>query len=140
MINIKKIKPIFTKVLTTTERYLSDIYVGNIIQATKGSIKEYQRVVAIGDTVRNVKVGDLVMINPSRYIKKKYDEDSLRNDIVDNPKVSIDIPIVVMDDKDYFLIDENDISYIIEDFEVLPDKKPKKADIIMPKKTKLILN
>lgn len=133
MLKIKNIRPVFTGVLTTTDKYENDVVVNGIIQNTAGKVKEYQKVVAVGNMVRNVKEGDLVVIDPSRYSKKRYDDNSLREDIVDNPIVSIDIPIVTMDDKDYFLIQENDISYVITDYEEVPDEKPKAKTIILPK-------
>ena len=42
-----------------------------IILKTVGSVKEYQKVIAVCSMVRDIKVGDLVAINPSKYIKKK---------------------------------------------------------------------
>lgn len=137
MLKIKSVKPLFTGIVTTTDRYDKDLFVNGIIQNVAGKIKEYQKVVAVGDTVRGIKVGDLVVINPVRYMKKKYNDNSLREDIVDNPTISIDIPVITMESGDYFLIEDRDVSYVISDFEEVPDEEPKvkakTAKLILPK-------
>ena len=82
--DIKKIRPLFNAVVTTTISYTeSELKVGGIIDSSKIQmpIKEYQTVVAVGPTVKGINVGDLVKINPSRYIVRKYKEDSVKNDI-----------------------------------------------------------
>ena len=69
MINIKKIRPLFTKIVTTLDRYEEDqITEGGLVIAKKqaGSVKEYQRIVAVGSNPAGLKVGDIVMINPAR--------------------------------------------------------------------------
>lgn len=140
MLKINKIKPLYTKLITTADKYKNDQKVGNILDANRleGRYKEYQKVVSIGSSVREVKVGDLVLIDPSRYIKRKFSDNSLREDFVENPIISIDIPTVMMGDTDYFMLDERDIVYIIEDSEEIPD--PVEESIIIPKKRKLIVN
>lgn len=140
MLKINKIKPLYTKLITTADKYKNDQKVGNILDANRleGRYKEYQKVVSIGSAVREVKVGDLVLIDPSRYIKRKFSDNSLREDFVENPIISIDIPTVLMGDTDYFMLDERDIVYIIEDSEEIPD--PVEESIIIPKKRKLIVN
>ena len=40
----------------------------------KGTVKPYQKVVTVGSMVREAKPGDVVMIDPSSYIKKKYSD------------------------------------------------------------------
>lgn len=138
MIKVKDIRPIFTRIITTANRYEEDTTVGNtaLLDANKlaGRYKEYQTVVKIGSAVREVKVGDVVLIDPSRYMKRKFSDNSLRDDFVDNPIVEINIPTVQMNDVDYFMINENDIAYIIEDYE------EKNNSIIMPKKPEIIVN
>ena len=138
MLNIKDIKPVYTRLLTTAERYQEDQTNGVLLDANKleGRYKEYQKVVRVGSSVREVSVGDTVLIDPSRYMKRKFSDNSLRNDFVDNPIVEIDIPTVTMDGIDYFMIEERDIAYVIQDYEELPDPKPN--PIIMPKPKKII--
>ena len=138
MVNIKDIRPVYTRLLTTAERYQEDQTNGVLLDANKleGRYKEYQKVVKIGSSVREVSVGDTVLIDPSRYMKRKFSDNSLRNDFVDNPIVEIDIPTVIMNGIDYFMIEERDIAYVIQDYEELPDPKPN--PIIMPKPKKII--
>ena len=140
MVNIKDIRPVYTRLLTTAERYQEDQTNGVLLDANKleGRYKEYQKVVRIGSSVREVSVGDTVLIDPSRYMKRKFSDNSLREDFVDNPIVEINIPTVTMDGVDYFMIEERDIAYIIESYEELPDPKPN--PIIMPRKKKIITN
>jgi len=142
MIKVKNIKPIFTSVITTAERYEEDGTVNGstILDKNKvaGSYKEYQKVISVGSSVREVKPGDIVLINPTRYMTRKFNDNSLREDIVDNPVINVDIPTVQMNDEDFFLINENDVAYIITDYEELPE--PKVSNLILPKKKNLIIN
>ena len=135
MLKVKSIKPLFTGVLTTANKYeTTSTKNGTIISAkqTEGHIKEYQTVVKVGSSVREIKPGDIVLINPSRYLRKKFDENSIRDDFDKNPTIEINIPTVVINDKEYFLIEDRDVAYIIDDCEEIPDTKP---SIIMPKNT-----
>lgn len=133
MIKIKKIKPMFTAILTTMDTYEDDVTCNSIIVKTKGTIKEYQKVVAVGDTVRSVKVGDLACINPKRYAVVKHQEGSLQDGVIsDNPVVRYNFDIIEMNDTPYLLLQDSDISYIIEEFEEIKNEK-----LIVPD-TKLI--
>lgn len=140
MLNVKDIRPVYTRLITTANRYTESQKVGNILDANKleGRYKEYQTVVRVGSSVREVKEGDVVLIDPSRYMKRQYSDNSLREDFVENPIVSIDIPTVAMNGVDYFMIEERDIAYVIVDSEEIPDKKA--STIIMPKEKKIIVN
>lgn len=140
MLNIKSIRPIYTRLITTADKYEADQFNGLIVDPKKaeGRYKEYQKVVRVGSSVREVSVGDTILIDPSRYMKRKFSDNSLREDFVDNPIISIDIPTVTMDGVDYFMIEERDIAYVIEASEEVPDPKPSK--IIMPKQSKFVAN
>ena len=130
----------FTGVITTTERYTEDTIIADtgILDAhkTAGAVREYQKVVAVGSMVREVKVGDYVVINPARYITKKYDDNSLRTDFVENPVTSVNIPVVYMDDEPYFMIQENDIDYIISEYDEIDDDAVQ--GLILPRDPQLI--
>lgn len=130
MIKIKKIKPMFNSLITTMDKYEHDMTTkGGLIDTTKqeGALKEYQKVVAVGDSVRNIKVGDLVCINPIRYARKKHQEGSLKDGIItDNPVVDYNFNVVDLNDIPHLLLQDCDISFIIEDFEDIPDPKPLK--------------
>lgn len=128
MLKIKKIKPMFTAIITTMDKYEQDkLTKGGLIDSSKqqGTLKEYQTVLAIGDSVRNIKVGDLVCINPTRFAVKKHKEGSMRDGVItDNPVVTYNFDIVEMDDKQCLLLQDRDIEYIIEDYEEIPDTAP----------------
>lgn len=140
MLNIKDIRPVYTRLLTTADRYTESQRTGVLLDAKKleGRYKEYQTVIRIGSAVREVKEGEVVLIDPSRYMKRKFSDNSLREDFVENPIVEINIPTVTMNGKDYFMIEERDIAYVIADSEEVPDPVPN--TIIMPKKKKIITN
>ena len=80
MLHIKEIKPLFTNILTTGNKYEEDEKQNGLIIAKKGDLKLYQTVMAVGSMVRDVKVGDQVMINPKNYAVKKYDPNSVKED------------------------------------------------------------
>lgn len=141
MLKIKKIKPLFTSIITTMEKYENDVITnGGLIDTSKqqGGLKEYQTVLAVGTTVRDIKVGDVVCINPSRFAVKKHQPGSLKDGvIVDNPTISYNFDVVEMDGKQCLLLQDRDIDFIIEEYEEVPDPTPSK--IIKPEKKKLIV-
>lgn len=141
MIKIKKIKPMFTCIITTMNKYEDDCYTeGGVIDLSKqkGAIKEYQTVLAIGSTVRDIKVGDLVLINPERFAVKKHNAGSLKDGIIkDNPTISYNFDIMELGDKQCLLLQDRDIHFIIEEYEDIPDPKP--SSIITPPKKEIIV-
>ena len=140
ILKIKKIKPMFTALITTMDKYEQDVITdGGLIDTTKqeGSLKEYQTVLAIGDSVRGIKEGDLVCINPSRFAEKQYQDGSLKDGVVTQNKViRYNFDTVEMDDKVCLLLQDRDISFVISEYEEI--EEPEKAKIIVPQ-TNLIL-
>lgn len=128
MLKVKKIKPMFTSLITTMDKYEQDkLTNGGLIDTAKqqGTLKEYQKVLAVGDSVRNIKVGDLVCINPARFAVKKHKEGSMRDGVItDNPVITYNFDTVEMNDKQCLLLQDRDIEYIIEDYEEVPDPAP----------------
>nr|DAX57676.1 MAG TPA: co-chaperonin [Crassvirales sp.] len=103
----------------------------------KGTLKEYQTVLAVGDSVRGINVGDIVCINPSRFAVKKHKEGSLKDGIVtDNPVVTYNFDIIELDNKQCLLLQDRDIDFVIEDYEEIPDVAP--SNIIIPRKEKIL--
>lgn len=139
MLVIKKIQPMYTKILTTMCKYEEDeLTAGGLIDSTKtqGTLKEYQTVVAVGNSVRNIKVGDLVCINPERYAVKKHEAGSLKDGVItDNPVIKYNFNIMDLEGVPHLLLDENDVSFIITDYE---EVKEQKSDLYVPK-TNLIV-
>lgn len=140
MIKVKKIRPMFTALVTTMNKYEDDIKTSaGLIDTSrqKGTLKEYQTVLAIGDSVRGINVGDIVCINPSRFAVKKHKEGSLKDGIVtDNPVVTYNFDIIELDNKQCLLLQDRDIDFVIEDYEEIPDVAP--SNIIIPRKEKFL--
>lgn len=139
MLKIKKIKPMFTALITTMDKYEQDVTTGGLINVTKmqGGLKEYQTVLAVGGSVRDIKVGDLVCVNPARFAVRKHQAGSLKDGVIsDNPVTTYNFDVVEMDGKQCLLLQDRDIEFIIEEFEEVPDPAP--STIIQPEK-KLIV-
>lgn len=140
MIKIKKIKPLFTSIVTTMDKYTEDVTLeSGLIDTTKqqGGVKEYQTVLAVGGSVRDIKVGDLVCINPMRYAVKKHQEGSLKDGVItDNPVIHYDFPVVEMNGKQCLFLQDRDIDFIIEDYEEITDLSPQ--PLILPEDKKII--
>ena len=139
-LHIKSIKPLFTSIVTTGDKFEEDVVVAGIIQQDqkKGDLKLYQKVIAVGSAVRDIQVGDLVMINPINYVHRKYSKNSVQNDMDNNPILSIDIPTVVVEDEkgnsqECLLLNDRDIRFVFEGEE-------KDDSIIIPEKPKFIVN
>lgn len=139
MIKIKKIKPMFTSLITTMDKYENDMKIGGLIDTTRlqGGLKEYQKVLAIGGSVRDIKVGDIVCINPTRFAVKKHKEGSLKDGVItDNPVITYNFDVVEMDNKQCLLLQDRDIDFIVEEWEEIPDKS---SPIIQPEEKKIIV-
>ena len=137
MLHIKKIKPLFTKVLTTGDKYEEDMLTKGIIVANKGDLKLYQKVLAIGTSVRDIQVGDTVMINPRNYAVMKYDPNSIKEDMDMNKRVKWNLPWVTIDDengkpKECLLLNDRDIEFVFEGEE--------KSEAIIVEDNKILLN
>lgn len=125
-LRISEIKPVFNFLLVTANKYEEDVVRGGIItdkNATKGNIKWYQTVVSIGSTVRDFKPGDKVMLNPANFVVRKYDKNSIQNDMDNNPVLSYNLPVITVHDKEgvmqeYLYISDRDILYSFEGEEV----------------------
>lgn len=133
MLNIKKIKPMANFLVTTKEEYNDeDIKKGEVIVKVKGTLKEYQKVVAIGPMVRGIQIGDIVCINPKRYAKYKHNPGSLKDGVItDNPVVAYNFNVIELDHVPYLLLTDQDIDFVIEEWE---DEKLPANNIIIPEK------
>ena len=130
MLKIKTIKPMFDSLVTTMNKYEEDGYENGVIVKQAGVLKEYQKVIAVGPAVRNIEVGDMVMINPIRYAKMKHKEGSLKNGVItDNPVIGYEFKTVTINDEECLYLQSQDIMYSFEGEEV-EDKKD--SNIIIP--------
>lgn len=132
MLNIKKIKPMANYLVTTKDEYTKeDLNKGGLIVKVEGTLKEYQKVVAVGPMVRGIQVGDLVCINPKRYAKYKHNPGSLKDGVItDNPVVSYNFNVIELDHVSHLLLTDQDIDFVIEEWE----EEKEASNIIIPEK------
>lgn len=139
---IKEIQPMYNGILVTANAPKDKI--GNIYVESKIGIEVYQTVVAIGSMVKEIKVGDVVMINPARYEVKKYDKNSIKKDIVgENPTQNYNFNMVSMNNTDYLMLYDSDVSFIIKDMDENVEPEIKHIDPVIgvpPKNAIEILN
>lgn len=126
--NIKKIRPLFTGVITTARRYVGDQMTtksGLLVDTTKmkGTMNPLQFVVAVGTTVHDIQEGDIVKINFKRYIKAKHTPGILGDDNVqsDNLSATLEIPSITLDGVDYLFIQNNDIEFVVTEYDGLDE-------------------
>jgi len=122
MFKIKKVKPLFTGIITTAKVYSEDLKTasGILLGGTKmaGSMNPFQFVYAVGPMVTGVKEGDVVCINFKRYLVPKHLPGKIENNTqADNMVASYEIPLINIDGTDYLFLQNNDIEYVVEDYE-----------------------
>ena len=121
----------FNNILTTMEKYEEDVMSMGIITKKQGGLKEYQRVVEVGSSVRDVKEGDLVCINPKRFAARKHQDGSLKDGVItDNPITTYNFDVIELDGVQYLLLQDRDIDFIITESEEVPE--PVTSEIIKP--------
>lgn len=132
--NIKKIKPLFTAVVVTSNIYPRDYKEHNIISPKANKLKEYQKVIAVGDSCRGIEEGDLVCIDLSSYAQWKYKKNSVKSDMeeLNNEIVGYNVPQIKIDGQDCMYLDIRDIKYIVEDYD---DRENEEQTIITPSKS-----
>lgn len=140
MLHIKKIKPMFTSIVTTADRFEDDVMDNGLIVAKKGDLKLWQSVIAVGSSVRDVNENDKVMLSFENYKVKKYGKNTVKDDMDANPTVGYNLPWVALDDeegvtKECLLLDNRDIQYVFEGDEI---EEPKN-NLILPKKKTIII-
>lgn len=138
MLHIKKIKPLFTSLITTGDKFEKDMYEGGLIVANKGDLKLWQKVLYVGSMVKDINVGDMVMINPADYMVRKYSKDSVQNDLDNNPTIRWNFNWITIDDEngnpqECLMLKDRDILYVFEGEE-------KDGPTIITGEKKIILN
>lgn len=136
MKNIKKVKPLFNRIITTMNVYDEDQYIGGLIdkRRLKGTIKEYQTVVSVGNTVRDIKEGDEVCIDYTRYMVVKHNDKSLKSNIVGD-EISLDyrLDIIKLDGKEHLMLFDQDVVYVVEESEDIEESGPTIIEVEKPK-------
>lgn len=120
-INLKKVRPMFTKLITTMDEYKPKKIVNetDIINSKEAQhvVKEIQRVIEVGDSVRNIKPGDYVMISSDRYAVRKHAPGSIADQTVKyNPITAYNWPVITLEGKDRLLLEDRDIILIVDEF------------------------
>lgn len=129
MIIIKKVKPMFTGVITTMNILEEkDMYIKgtNLIDSTKmkKSVSEYQTVLFVGPHVNGIQVGDLVCVNPVRFGKpvQKKMPGSVKQDMEEyTTEVQYKFDIIEIDGKPCLKLQDRDIDYVVEEYEETED-------------------
>ena len=120
---VKKIKPMFTGVVTTALKYVTDVATeSGLILPSKmeGQLNYYQWVVAVGNMVQDIKEGDIVRINFKRYAVVQHAPGALDADANvqhDDMTMKYQIPMVNVDGRDLLFLQNNDIEYVVTDWE-----------------------
>ena len=122
MFKIKKVRPLFTGVITTAKVYSDDVkteaglYIGDKMA---GTLNQYQHVYAVGPMVTGIEEGNIVKINFKRYMVVKHLPGKLEDNVQkDNMVASYEIPKITIDGIDYLFLQNNDIEYVVEDWEL----------------------
>lgn len=143
MYKLTKIKPMFNHIVVTTNCYDVNYKTGSIIDSSKaGNIKEYQTVIAVGPMAKGIEVGDVIFINPHRYLEIKHHfKDADANNVQrDDMHAIVKVPkFTLFDGEDgasrtVMLLGDNDVYFVAEGEEF--DECP---SIITPDKPKIII-
>ena len=126
MFKIKKVRPLFTGVITTAKKYVGDQHAdhnGLILDTRKldGSLNPYQTIVSVGSMIKDLAEGDVVKINFKRYAKAQHTPgaiDAAENKQFDNLSLTYEIPMIVLDGQECLFIQNNDIEYVVEEYDV----------------------
>lgn len=128
MIVVKKIRPMFTDVYTTAEMLEEkDMKVGSLIDVSKAkkTVKEFQRVIAVGPHVNGINVGDLVCVNPTRFGKPYQKKNSMSAATEEyETMVSYQFDFIEIDGQPVLKLQDRDVSYVVEEYEEIEDFNP----------------
>lgn len=125
MFKIKKVRPLFTGIITTAQKYVGEVTTagGLLLDTTRmsGSLNPYQTVVSVGEMCKDIKEGDVVKINFKRYAKAQHLPgaiDEAQNKQFDNMSITYEIPMINLDGQECLFLQSNDIEYVVTDYEV----------------------
>lgn len=125
MFKINKVRPLFTGIVTTARRYVGEMKTasGLLLDTTRmeGTLNPYQVVVSVGDMCKDLKPGDVVKINFKRYAKAQHRPGAIdegNNIQSDNLSITYEIPMINLNGQEHLFIQNNDIEYVVEEYEV----------------------
>lgn len=124
-IKIKAIQPMFNALVTTMDKYEDK---GGLILDSKvisGAVKEYQTVVAVGDSCKGgLKVGDLVKCNFRRYlvpVQKSLGVNTEDNVEKFEAQARYKFDTIEMNGRKFLKLFDNDIDFIVTDYDEVND-------------------
>ena len=127
-IKINEIKPLFTTIITTLDVYEEDLIENGALKAPQGSLRMYQKVLAVGSSVRDVKVGDTVLLNFGNYIVRKFKENSIKEDMsAQEDEYVYDIPRILIGGKICGKFQDRDVEGVVTGFEEFETEQAKKT-------------
>ena len=127
-IKINEIKPLFTTIITTLDIYEEDLIENGVLKAPQGSLRMYQKVLAVGSSVRDVKVGDIVLLNFKDYIVRKFKENSIKEDMsAQEDEYVYNIPRILIGGKICGKFQDRDVEGVVTEFEEFETEQAKKT-------------
>jgi co-chaperonin GroES (HSP10) len=135
-----EIKPLRDKVITTMFKYEYDVRENGIISHSKGDLKEFQNVIAIGSHVQDIKVGNVVKINLAAYgreVQARKGPQSHMEEYV--KKMVYNPPIEELNGEPVLMLTDFDIDYVVTDARVVTETEPEPASGIIMPETKIIV-
>ena len=124
---IEQIEILNNEILTTAERHKSSgiTLLGKVqeLETMDGQLKLWQRVEQVGPMVRNVKPGDMILINPTRYGIKKPGREYEENTILDSNggikkkgvgDFIVKLPVVMVAGEEKLRIFDSDVDCILK--------------------------
>lgn len=123
ILNIKMATPTNGGIITTADKYTEEESTHNgILDTTKlGVVKDLQTIVSVSDMVaaRGYKPGGIVLLDFNRYAITKQKKDKIKDTMHEhyNNVVSFEIPTIILDGNEHLLIDINDVSLKVDDYE-----------------------
>lgn len=121
MFKVKKVRPLFTGVITEAKTYSEDAQTeaGLYVGSRTGELNRFQRVYAVGPMVTGIQEGDIVCVNFKRYLVPVHLPGKLENNIQkDKMQASYEIPVIDIDGVKYLFLQNNDVEYVVEDYEL----------------------
>lgn len=122
---IKKVKPLFTGIVTTANKYVGDVTTaGGLLLDTSrlsGSLNPYQTVIAVGEMCKDLNEGNIVKLNFKRYAVANHVPgaiDEAQNKQFDNMSIRYEIPMINLDGRECLFLQSNDVEYVVTDYEI----------------------
>ncbi len=153
-LKIKKGTPLLNYVILTADRYtideLADMYGGIVPAGMTDQLKPHQKIISISPRSSMVNILEpdmLVLINIDRYGRSMQKKNSIKSSMdehYDN-HVVYDVPVIELDGKECLKLGDNDIEFIIEEYEFVNSKKTSKIEvpdqkILVNKNPNILLN